>query len=1018
MKIARALLVVFVGLFALVSVLRLLQPVVAAPLINAARPLEVVINEVAWGGTAAAHSSHEWIELKNNTTGTLDLTGWRLRGSGGSTPPNITLSGTIPVSGYFLLERGTDLVVSDILADQIYSSTATLLNSGGSLTLTDPFANVIDTANGNGGAWPGGSGSPAYDSMERIDPLALDTDSNWADNDGVTRNGLDASGNPINGTPKQQNSAYVPYTEPPRPTAPGSVLISAVHFAAYHNGDEGFRLTNVSTQVVTLTNWIAHDNNQSLPLTGTLDPGRSIWLAKRAITFTQQFGFKPDYEYEIDSDPAVPNLPVVSAIPALSGDDALALREGASNWIDGVAWGVGEITDTGWITGWIGSNVQLYTGTGNTAGQILYRKLDEATGRLLTDTHTAVDWANDRTDPISGRKEMFPGWDLEKFWQTAKVTGTATLTVAIAPDNAFRVISDFLGSARQSIKMEMYSFENFALAGVVTQAIQSRHISVTILLEGGPPGGITDDERWICQQIEAVGGQCWFMISDSAHDIYDRYDYVHAKLIVVDDHVVAIGSENLSPRSLTYDDPADGTFGQRGTYLLTDAPGVVARALEVFNADFDPLKHRDLYRWVSGDPKYGNPLTPGYQPLTLTLGSGYFIRYPAPLTLTAPLTFELLTSPESSLHAGDGLLGLIDQAGPGDSIDGEQLDEPPHWGPSSSTAAVDPNIRLQALIDAASRGAHVRLLLDSYFDVPTMTTSNAATQVYINSLRALSPTLMSNLEVRRGNPSLGGIHNKMFLFHLNGRKVIHAGSLNGTEGSNKVNREVALQVDSSAAYDYLRAMFEYDWAFQARAYLPVVMANYVAPPNHVLISKVFYLGSVSPITGSEWVQLYNPTAITVSLNGFKIGDQALPGPTGYTVDGMWWLPAQASLAPGQQLNIATTAQGFFDKYGFLPQYVFFGSFGGVVNLTPYITYTPNISFSLANSGDEVLVLGPADQLIDGVAWGTGVLPGNVVCLAIDPNLYPLNNPSIARSPLWRDTDNCPADFVIDTSTRP
>ena len=66
----------------------------------------------------------------------------------------------------------------------------------------------------------------------------------------------------------------------------------------------------------------------------------------------------------------------------------------------------------------------------------------------------------------------------------------------------------------------------------------------------------------------------------------------------------------------------------------------------------------------------------------------------------------------------------------------------------------------------------------------------------------------------------------------------------------------------------------------------------------------------------------------------------------------------------------------------------------------------------------MLLLGPADQLIDGVAWGTGSLPGNVSCLAIDPNQYPLNNPSIARLPLWRDTDKCPADFVIDTSARP
>jgi hypothetical protein len=53
MKIVRVLIVIFVGVFAVSGVLRLLKPVGAAPLVDAAAPLDVVINEVAWGGTAA-----------------------------------------------------------------------------------------------------------------------------------------------------------------------------------------------------------------------------------------------------------------------------------------------------------------------------------------------------------------------------------------------------------------------------------------------------------------------------------------------------------------------------------------------------------------------------------------------------------------------------------------------------------------------------------------------------------------------------------------------------------------------------------------------------------------------------------------------------------------------------------------------------------------------------------------------------------------------------------------------------
>jgi hypothetical protein len=190
-----------------------------------------------------------------------------------------------------------------------------------------------------------------------------------------------------------------------------------------------------------------------------------------------------------------------------------------------------------------------------------------------------------------------------------------------------------------------------------------------------------------------------------------------------------------------------------------------------------------------------------------------------------------------------------------------------------------------------------------------------------------------------------------------------------------------------------------------------------------LISKVFYLGSTSFVTGSEWVQIYNPTAITVSLSGYKLGDQAVPGPTGFTVDGMWMFPPTATIPPGKAINVATTALGFSTKYSpRFPDYVFFGA---GLQMIPYITYTPNISFALANGGDEVLLLGPSDQLIDGVAWkapvgGVDTLPGNVSCIAINPDLYPypIPDPFISRSPLWKDSDNCPNDFVIDTSGLP
>lgn len=67
----------------------------------------------------------------------------------------------------------------------------------------------------------------------------------------------------------------------------------------------------------------------------------------------------------------------------------------------------------------------------------------------MDETDTANDWAQATDNDIDGKKVMHPGWDLDRYFQG---------------------------------------------------------VSVTVLLEGAPVGGLTDQERWICQQIENAGG--------------------------------------------------------------------------------------------------------------------------------------------------------------------------------------------------------------------------------------------------------------------------------------------------------------------------------------------------------------------------------------------------------------------------------------------------------------------------------------------------------------------------------
>ena len=178
-------------------------------------PENIIINEIAWAGSAAS-SNDEWIELYNPNTFAIDITGWGLIAEDGS--PEIELSGSIPPGGYFLLERTDDTTIRDLTADLIY--TGSLSNSGETLYLYNAATIRIDAVNMVNGAWPGGttgSGSPPYASLERGDAAGTF----WGSNNGIIRNGSDADGNPINGTPKQANSIaqFIQHSNTPTATS-------------------------------------------------------------------------------------------------------------------------------------------------------------------------------------------------------------------------------------------------------------------------------------------------------------------------------------------------------------------------------------------------------------------------------------------------------------------------------------------------------------------------------------------------------------------------------------------------------------------------------------------------------------------------------------------------------------------------------------------------------------------------------------------------------------------------------
>ena len=1068
--------------------------------------VKVIISEVAWQGTAAGRS-HEWIELYNASSIPIPLNGWSLTDGGDI---SITLVGTIPSEGFYVLERTEESII-DIDANQIFLGT--LSDSGESLVLQDNTHSIVDSANENGGSWPAGTGPPDFRSMERTSPNGGSGDFNWHSNDTITRNGLNLYSEPINGTPGQPNSSWVsgtleadlslrktaPVTAtaggplsftiiisnvghasasdvklidilppgfvysgnnghfplqqpepgtliwqlgfiPPGdqitlqltttinfglnglfdnhaqvstsisesqiannhaqagtlvvPTSQAVVLIKAVHFSGYElqQPDEAIQLMNVGGSTANLSGWRLQDNlgQATFPEGAVLAPANQIWIARKANSFSRQFGFEPDYEIE-ESILTVPNMS--GGGWHLSDDGDLVLLYDSSEFLqDVLVYLSGDTTQSGWS----GPAVMPYalTGVFGADGQVLFRRNDQVWGWPIADTNTAADWAQSNTGTYHNKLVQYPGWDLDAFFFSPVISETTDLLVGIAPDNAFDLMIQEIRNAEISLEIESQTIRSWPIASELISAAH-RGVSVTLLLEGDPPGGIDDQEKYACRQLNAAGGACWFMISNSALHIFDRYRYLHAKIMIIDRQRVIISTENLSPDSLPNDDKSDGTWGRRGLVLVMNSPGVVSRVLAIWQADFDPSHHADLLMWQQDDPKYGDP-PPGTIPITETGGSGYIVRYPTPWILTGTFESQVIQSPENSLRDQDGILHLLNEAGQGDTILVQQLNERPHWGPANSNSIDDPNPRLKAIVAAARRGASARILLDSYFSEISDPLGNHMTCREINQIAADEQL---DLHCTEANPTGLGIHNKMILIEIDGRGYSFIGSINGTELSHKGNREIALIVQSDELYQLLAQMFNSDWPHIV--YLPSMLYRFSGPADYMLISEIYY-DPPGSTEDDEFIELVNPTNRPIRLDDFSLGDASKPE----DFEDVRRFPSNTIVEPNTTLIIASTAVGFNGRFGFNPNFEIVESDPSVPNLIDDPSWGDSAAIlRLGNSGDEVYLRGPGGMIVDAIAYGTGKVTRQTSC-----PLLTSSGRSLERYPYWADTDDCPADF--------
>lgn len=606
----------------------------------------------------------------------------------------------------------------------------------------------------------------------------------------------------------------IEFTPTARAAPSASVLITGVYYDPFMTGEasEAVQIQNVTASPISIGQWTISDGEGDVkfPNDAMLGARAKIWLSRSASAFKTEFGFSPEYEYDEDSDASVPNM--IGTAPSLTNTgDQVYLKNDAGVVIDAMVYGNAVLG----APDWSGAAVQPYVfGTASKEGQILFRKQQESDGLPVADTDTQADWAQDPADNLLGKKVAYPGWDSDQFFQTVKTNESATVKYCVAPDHLFECVRSEMVQATQTISMEMYSLDNANVVDVVTKTLDAG-VRISMLLDAS---ALTDQGKWGCVKIEQHGGECWLLASKPQSNIHKRYDSEHGKWFVIDHARALIGSENLGDDAMPADDKTNGTFGTRGGYLITNNPTIVNAAQKILDHDFDPARFADVRRWGTNTDDFPPfDFVPNYD----DGGRQYKIQFPDPFQATGAFPIELVQCPDNCLRSSDGLLGMVAQAGAGDVVDVEQLYEYLFWGAGTSNSVADPNLRLEAYLAAAKRGARVRILLDSFYDVFSDPRSNYQTCIYINSFQN-----QYDIQCRLGNPTGQGIHMKMVLVQHGVDGFVHLGSINGSETSNKLNREVATQVKSLAAYQYWAKVFDYDWSVTTfaphRIFLPLL----------------------------------------------------------------------------------------------------------------------------------------------------------------------------------------------------
>jgi cardiolipin synthase len=345
------------------------------------------------------------------------------------------------------------------------------------------------------------------------------------------------------------------------------------------------------------------------------------------------------------------------------------------------------------------------------------------------------------------------------------------VTAFVSPDSSSGVFTSVVDSADDEILLNVYEFSSPVMAESLIGA-KKRNVNVVILVEGGPVGGISPEEKAALWSINQSGIPVYAMAPSKGERAPYRYD--HAKYLVIDHRAVFITSENFKYSGF----PPEGMTGNRGWGVYPEDPELATYFATVFSTDL----HDPSVRPYAGSPGNHEPRPTGKH------------RKEFPSRNFSSATVMPVIAPDTSREITD----LINSATASIAIEQAYI---------TNETPFTLNPYLAAAVNASRRGVHVRVLLDSYWYNTEDTADNDEMVALINRI---GTTEHLPLEARCADLTmneLDKIHNKGII--VDDRKVL-VSSINWNSNSPNFNREAGVIIDHPGVARYFREVFDDD----------------------------------------------------------------------------------------------------------------------------------------------------------------------------------------------------------------